>query len=141
MTLEERIMEHEGFIPKIYKDTRGLATIGYGHLVKPTDIFKEEVEYPEEELYELFLKDLQEAKEGAHTLVGHIKDLHPNAWECVVEMIYQLGTTGVMKFAKMLLALEEKNYHEAHLQMLDSLWRKQTQKRCEVLSSIMKECT
>ena len=141
MTLEERIMEHEGFVPKIYKDTRGLATIGYGHLVKPTDIFEEEVEYPEEELYELFLKDLQEAKEGAHILVGHIKDLHPNAWECVVEMIYQLGTTGVRKFAKMLLALEEKNYHEAHLQMLDSLWRKQTQKRCEVLSSIMKECT
>jgi len=141
MTLEERIMEHEGFVPKIYKDSRGLATIGYGHLVKPTDIFEEEVEYSEEELYELFLKDLQEAKEGANTLVGHIEDLHPNAWECVVEMIYQLGTTGVMKFAKMLLALEEKNYYEAHLQMLDSLWRKQTQKRCEVLSSIMKECS
>jgi len=141
MTLEERIMEHEGFVPKIYKDSRGLATIGYGHLVKPTDIFEEEVEYSEEELYELFLKDLQEAKEGANTLVGHIEDLHPNAWECIVEMIYQLGTTGVMKFAKMLLALEEKNYYEAHLQMLDSLWRKQTQKRCEVLSSIMKECS
>ena len=140
MSLEERIMEHEGFVPKIYKDTRGLATIGYGHLVKPSDIFEEGKEYPEEELYELFLKDLQEAKEGAHTLIGHIEDLHRNAWECVVEMIYQLGATGVMKFSKMLLALEEKNYHEAHLQMLDSLWRKQTQKRCEHLSSIMKEC-
>ena len=114
MSLEERIMEHEGFVPKIYKDTLGFATIGYGHLVKPTDVFKEGVEYPEEELYELFLKDLQEAKEGANT--------------------------GVMKFAKMLLALEEKNYHEAHLQMLDSRWRKQTKKRCEALASIMKDC-
>ena len=140
MTLEERIMEHEGFIPKIYKDTRGLATIGYGHLVKPTDIFEEGKEYPEEELYELFLKDLQEAKEGANTLVGHIKDLHPNAWECVVEMIYQLGTTGVMRFTKMLLALEEKNYFEAHVQMLDSRWYKQTPKRCGKLSEIMKDC-
>ena len=55
-------------------------------------------------------------------------------------MVYQLGTTGVMKFAKMLLALEEKNYHEAHLQMLDSRWRKQTKKRCEALASIMKDC-
>ena len=140
MTLEERIMEHEGFIPKIYKDTRGFATIGYGHLVRPTDIFEEGKEYPEEELYELFLKDLQEAKEGANTLVGHIKDLHPNAWECIVEMVYQLGTTGVMKFSKMLLALEEKNYFEAHVQMLDSRWYKQTPKRCGKLSEIMKEC-
>ena len=71
----------------------------------------------------------EEAKEGANTLVGHIKDLHPNAWEGIVEMVQQLGTTGVMKFAKMLLALEEKNYHEAHLQMLYSRWRKQTKKR------------
>ena len=140
MTLEERIMEHEGFIPKIYKDTRGFATIGYGHLVRPTDIFEEGQEYPEEERYELFLKYLQEAKEGANTLVGHIKDLHPNAWECVVEMVYQLGTTGVMKFSKMLLALEEKNYFEAHVQMLDSRWYKQTPKRCGKLSEIMKDC-
>ena len=47
---------------------------------------------------------------------------------------------GVRKFSKMLLALEEKNYHEAHLQMLDSRWRKQTKTRCESLAKIMKEC-
>ena len=79
-------------------------------------------------------------RDRANTLVGHIKDLHPNAWECVVEMVYQLGTTGVMKFSKMLLALEEKNYFEAHVQMLDSRWYKQTPKRCGKLSEIMKDC-
>jgi lysozyme len=55
-------------------------------------------------------------------------------------MVYQLGTTGVMKFSKMLLALEEKNYFEAHVQMLDSRWYKQTPKRCGKLSEIMKDC-
>ena len=39
--LKARIKEHEGFVPKIYKDSLGFATIGYGHLVLPTDKFKE----------------------------------------------------------------------------------------------------
>ncbi len=54
MSLEERIMEHEGFVPKIYKDTLGFATIGYGHLVKPTDVFKEGVEYPKKNFMNYF---------------------------------------------------------------------------------------
>ena len=140
MTLEERLMEHEGFIPKIYKDTRGLATIGYGHLVTKQDPFIEDVEYPEEELYDLFLKDLQKAKNGAEEIVGHIKELHSTAKEIIIEMVYQLGVTGVRRFLKTLLHLENRDYKNASLEMLDSAWRKQTPKRCEKLSKMMSEC-
>ena len=28
--LKERIKKHEGFVPKIYRDSLGYATIGYG---------------------------------------------------------------------------------------------------------------
>tara|TARA_R110002012_G_scaffold306038_1_gene510474 strand:+ start:766 stop:1191 length:426 start_codon:yes stop_codon:yes gene_type:complete len=140
MTLEERIMEHEGFIPKIYKDTRGLATIGYGHLVTKQDTFIDNVEYPEEELYNLFLKDLQKAKNGAEEIVGHIKELHPTAKEIITEMVYQLGVTGVRRFFKTLLHLENRDYKNASLEMLDSVWRKQTPKRCEKLSKMMAAC-
>ena len=140
MSLAERLMEHEGFIPKIYKDTRGLATIGYGHLVTKQDPFIENVEYPEEELYDLFLKDLQKAKNGAEEIVGHIKELHPTAKEIITEMVYQLGVTGVRRFLKTLLHLENRDYKNASLEMLDSAWRKQTPKRCEKLSKLMSEC-
>ena len=140
MSLEERLMEHEGFIPKIYKDTRGLATIGYGHLVTKQDTFIEDVEYPEEELYDLFLKDLQKAKNGAEEIVGHIKELHPTAKEIITEMVYQLGVTGVRRFLKTLLHLENCDYKNASMEMLDSAWRKQTPKRCEKLSKMMAEC-
>jgi|TARA_R110001583_G_scaffold139092_1_gene291140 lysozyme len=140
MSLEERLMEHEGFIPKIYKDTRGLATIGYGHLVTKQDPFIEDVEYPEEELYDLFLKDLQKAKNGAEEIVGHIKELHPTAKEIITEMVYQLGVTGVRRFLKTLLHLENRDYKNASMEMLDSAWRKQTPKRCEKLSKMMAEC-
>ena len=140
MSLEERIMEHEGFIPKIYKDTRGLATIGYGHLVTKQDPFIEDVEYPEEELHDLFLKDLQKAKNGAEEIIGHVKELHPTAKEIIIEMVYQLGVTGVRRFLKTLLHLENRDYKNASLEMLDSVWRKQTPKRCEKLSKMMAEC-
>ena len=140
MSLEERLMEHEGFIPKIYKDTRGLATIGYGHLVTKQDPFIEDVEYPEEELYDLFLKDLQKAKNGAEEIVGHIKELHSTAKEIITEMVYQLGVTGVRRFLKTLLHLENRDYKNASMEMLDSAWRKQTPKRCEKLSKMMAEC-
>ena len=140
MSLAERLMEHEGFVPKIYKDTRGLATIGYGHLITKQDPFIEDVEYPEEELYDLFLKDLQKAKNGAEEIVGHIKELHPTAKEIITEMVYQLGVTGVRRFLKTLLHLENRDYKNASLEMLDSGWRKQTPKRCEKLSKMMAEC-
>lgn len=33
------IKNHEGFRPKIYYDSAGLKTIGFGHLIKPSDKF------------------------------------------------------------------------------------------------------
>ena len=54
----ERLMEHEGFMNQIYTDTRGFATIGYGHLITKKDNFVEGKEYEEEELYQLFKIDL-----------------------------------------------------------------------------------
>ena len=48
--LKERIKKHEGFVNKIYKDSLGFATIGYGHLVTKADTYEEGVEYTKEEL-------------------------------------------------------------------------------------------
>ena len=31
--LKEQIKEHEGFVPRTYKDSLGKRTIGFGHLV------------------------------------------------------------------------------------------------------------
>ena len=55
-------------------------------------------------------------------------------------MVYQLGVTGVRRFFKTLLHLENLNYKNASSEMLDSAWRKQTPKRCEKLSKMMAEC-
>jgi|TARA_R110000751_G_scaffold43928_1_gene100984 lysozyme len=138
--LKKRIMDHEGFRNTVYLDSLKKATIGYGHLVTKKDNFIEGVEYKEKDLRQLFYQDFEKAETGADQIIGHISELHPEAKNIIIEMVFQLGTMGVRKFSKMLLALEEKNYYEAHLQMLDSRWRKQTKTRCESLAKIMKEC-
>ena len=48
--LKERIKKHEGFVPKIYKDSLGKKTIGYGHLITEEDTYEEGKEYSKEDL-------------------------------------------------------------------------------------------
>ena len=140
MMLEKRIMDHEGFRKKIYADSLGKKTIGYGHLITENDNFEEDIEYTKADLLDLFHKDLEKAREGANQLVGHIAELHIEAKNVIIEMVYQLGTQGTRNFKKLISALEEKDYFEAHVQMLDSRWAKQTPQRCVELSEIMKKC-
>mgnify|MGYP003141461774 FL=1 len=133
-------MDHEGFRKKIYADSLGKKTIGFGHLITENDNFEEGIEYKKSDLLDLFYKDLEKAREGANQLVGHITELHIEAKNVIIEMVFQLGTQGTRNFKKMILALEEKDYFEAHVQMLDSRWAKQTPARCTELSEIMKQC-
>ena len=55
-------------------------------------------------------------------------------------MVFQLGMGGVSKFKKMWKALKQNNYQIASEEMLDSRWAKQTPKRAEELSNVMKSC-
>ena len=55
-------------------------------------------------------------------------------------MVFQLGIGGVSKFKKMWEALSKGDYGEASVQMMDSRWAKQTPKRAESLSAIMRSC-
>ena len=141
MSLEEKVKLHEGFVSKIYLDSLSKKTIGWGHLITPDDHFKEGVEYSKEELEDVFQKDLKRAINEADDLIK-IK-IANKAREVIIEMVYQLGKTGVSKFKNMWSALQESppNYFEAHVQMLDSRWAKQTPGRCVELSETMKSCS
>lgn len=137
--LKARIKEHEGFVPKIYKDSLGFATIGYGHLVLPTDKFKEGVTYKKKDLEEVFDRDFNIAKSNANQLISGLP-LHHQAKCVIIEMVFQLGIGGVSKFKNMWKALGEGDYQTASEEMLDSRWAKQTPKRATDLSNVMKSC-
>ena len=135
--VKQRIKEHEGFRDTVYSDSLGFATIGYGHLVLPTDNFVVGITYAKEQLEEVFDKDFQIALTSANELVDGL-DLNHIAKGVIVEMCFQLGKPRVMKFKKMWAALRNNDFDEAANQMIDSAWHKQTTSRCESLAATMR---
>ena len=67
-------------------------------------------------------------------------DIDERAEEIIIEMVFQLGRTGVKKFRNMWKALAEKNYIGASFEMLDSKWAKQTPNRAKSMAELMKSC-
>ena len=136
--LKARIKEHEGFVPKIYKDPLGFKTIGFGHLVLPTDKFAEGVTYKKKDLEEVFDSDFNIAKSNANQLIEGLP-LHHQAKCVIIEMVFQLGIGGVSKFKNMLSAIEIEDFDIAAAEMLDSRWATQTPNRALRLSNMMKD--
>ena len=57
--------------------------------------------------------------------------------EVLIEMAYQIGVTGLLKFKNMIQALIGRNYDRASREMLDSVWAKQTPIRANKLAKKM----
>ena len=135
--LKEQIKEHEGFVPRTYKDSLGKRTIGFGHLCVEPEQWDDDKEYTREELERVFDKDFDEALKNAESLIGK-RSINFIAKQVIIEMVFQLGIGGVGKFKKMWSALDKEDYGEASFQMMDSLWAKQTPNRAEKLSQKMR---
>ena len=141
--LKARIRDHEGCRDEVYLDSLGKATIAIGHLVQPheKERFKPGVKISADEIEDLFLIDLNRACAGAEQLIGELykgdKRLPQVIEHVIVEMVFQLGKTGVSKFRKMWKALSEGNKKEAAAQMIGSRWHDQTPIRCKELASLV----
>jgi GH24 family phage-related lysozyme (muramidase) len=127
--LLESVKKHEGFRDTVYLDTLNKRTVGFGHLCVE-DHWEDGKKYDKEYLEDILEKDLQSAIDQTHDMCKDLK-ISDNAKTIICEMIFQLGGRGVSKFRKMWVALQEDppNYFEAHVQMLDSRWAKQTSAR------------
>ena len=90
---------------------------------------------------EILQKDLQGAIDGAENLCEDLK-ISDDAKIIIIEMIFQLGKTGVSKFRNMWKALQQDppSYSVAATEMLDSRWAKQTPNRAKEMSDHMRDC-
>ena len=132
--LKERIKEHEGYCEQTYRDTLGFETGGYGHKILPG----ESIPTDRSGWETLFESDFQLAVNGAKNLVGDY-DIAEEAREVIIEMVYQMGETGVSKFKNALAHLKEQRYKECSLELLDSRWAIQTPNRAKRLAQIMEK--
>lgn len=132
--LLDEIKEHEGYVPHVYKDSLGYATIGYGFLVDeakggaiPLPVAEYWLQFNVTELVNRLSREL-----------SWFSTAPDNVQRALVNMSYQMGVSGVLKFHNMLAALEAGDYCVAATEALDSRWAKQTPNRARKVADIMK---
>ena len=132
MSLIDSIKKHEGYVPTVYKDSLGIDTIGYGFTIKDLEL--------DEDICEIILeRKLKELETRVNLKFKWFMYMPQEIKDVVMEMCYQLGVGGVSKFKKTIAYLQNKQWEEASVEMLDSLWAKQTPNRAKELSNRVKE--
>ena len=130
--LKERIKSNEGFSSKPYKDQLGYLTIGYGHLILPNENILLKKQIHKKELEEIFEKDFKKALSNFNNTFKSFT-LNEKESELLIEMIFQLGIKGCLKFKNLIKNIKKGNKHLVCFDMMDSLWYKQTPNRVKAL--------
>lgn len=128
---EQWIKVDEGYSNKLYKDTTGKLTIGYGRNIEDEGIRLDEAEL-------MFQNDLKEAINDIDNFLWYIYSPDP-VKKALINMSYNLGLTNLLTFKKMLHAIMDKNYTKAAAEVLDSKWAKQVQSRAKDIAVMIRE--
>ena len=127
--IRKMIKRHEGYRDKVYKDSLGNLTCGYGHyLAEGSEISKSIAD-------ELFTTDMINAFADYYRLGLELDSVREAV---LIDMIFNMGLAGVRKFKKMLMAIAEKDYFSAADEMEKSLWAEQVGIRATELSHMMR---
>ena len=133
--LKESLKKHEGYEPRVYKCPNGFDTIGYGFAIK--DLFMDE------EIANLILdkkiRGILARIEGDENWDSWFFDKPEPVQDVLVNMIFQIGFSGVKKFKKTIKYIREDKLLLAGEEMLDSKWaRSDSPNRAKELSDIIK---
>jgi len=131
MSLLNQIKKHEGFRSSVYQCTEGYDTIGYGFAVKDLELTEDIAE-------QILIQKIAELESKISKKFEWYHTSPQEAKEVVINMCYQLGLSGFSKFKKTIYLLETEQYEEASVEMLDSLWAKQTPRRAKELSEVIR---
>ena len=133
--LKESLKKHEGYEPRVFKCPNGFDTIGYGFAIK--DLFMDE------EIANLILdkkiRGILARIEGDENWDSWFFDKPEPVQDVLVNMIFQIGFSGVKKFKKTIKYIKEDKLLLAGEEMLDSKWaRSDSPNRAKELSDIIK---
>lgn len=146
------IRHHEGARKKVYKDSKGIPTIGIGfnlkqpsakHILQELGIdYKKTLQgkyiLTDAQIESLFKITFEKAHNDARRIVPNF-DSHPSEVKAIlVDMCFNLGDEGFSKFENFIKALSTKDYYKAAYEMVDSDWYKQVGNRAKTLVNMMK---
>ena len=133
--LKEMIARHEGYEPRVYKCTNGYDTIGYGFAIKDLYMNKEVADLILDQKIQEMLKRILSDKDWGEWFSEKPQHIQ----EVLINMIFQIGFSGVKKFRKTIQYIKDDNFLLASEEMLDSKWAKSdSPNRAKELSEIVK---
>lgn len=137
----------EGYDSKIYKDTEGFWTIGIGHLLTrdpSLDVAKRELDklvgracngqITKAEAEAIFAKDVDKATQGilGNATLKPVYDVLDGVRRAaLINMVFQMGVTGVAGFTNSMALLKAKNWEKAAVNLAQSKWYRQTPNRAK----------
>jgi len=127
----EQIKRHEGLRLKPYRCTANKLTIGYGRNIEDAGISENEAEL-------LLSNDIARCAKEVEKHVKAFNKLNDARQSVLINMCFNLGINGLLKFKKFLTAVNDGFFDLAAKEMLDSRWVKQVGSRAIELSEQMK---
>jgi lysozyme len=132
--LERQLTGDEGKRRTVYQDHLGFWTIGIGRLV---DGRKAGAGLRDNEIAFLLSNDIADRTQALTQLLPWFVMLDPARQGVLLNMSFQMGVEGLMKFKQTLSYVKQGVYKLAAESMLQSLWAQQTPLRAERLARQM----
>lgn len=120
-----QLRRDEGEVLSAYKDILGYLTIGVGRLIdkkKGGGISAEESAY-------LLSNDIDRVEREVRAGVSFYDSLNEPRKAALLNMAFQMGTTGLLQFQRSLAAIRDEHWADAANNLLQSNWAKQTPDR------------
>jgi lysozyme len=136
----EMIKQHEGVRLKPYKDTKGLWTVGVGHLIGDGKSLPPEWDrqFTMEEVDKLFAQDFAEHKKWAEKSPGWDK-ANPKGQGALIDLAFNMGGGWFKKFKNASSKLASGDFKGAADELIDSEWYKQVKGRAVTIVNLIRD--
>lgn len=139
----QRLVFHEGFVLKPYKDTHGYWTIGVGRCIDKNPFTPEELKavgdwkkgITRNAAYMLLRNDIKRTVAELKKKIPFWDELSDERQYALLDMAFQMGVNGVLGFKKMLSAMGLGNWPEAWHQCMDSKYAREFKTRAERIAN------
>jgi GH24 family phage-related lysozyme (muramidase) len=116
----------EGCVDYVYPDSRGLPTVGIGHLVVPSDNLSLGDQISQQQVDDFFHADAARALDAAWAQAGEAGITSAAFMPGLASVNFQLGTDWTQKFPNTWAMIVDGRYADAAHALDGTLWQKQT---------------
>ena len=128
--LKSQLERHEGLRLRVYKDSVGVNTIGYGRNLDDVGISRLEADL-------MLAADIERVERDLDTVDEYVA-LDRIRQTVIANMCFNLGFHGLLNFKRMWKAIGKQDYDKAAKEMLSSKWAEQVGRRAIELAKIMR---